>query len=668
MTFTQLIPSARWPRAAFGFPRQMLLRPTPRGLVAWRLTLTTLLTWLSFDRWTVFNTPLVGIDGSWAIGLHLAHGAGLRYGTDFVFTYGPLGWLTSRLPIAADAWPIVLFDVVYLLHAGAILWLTVGKRPHWTRLVLLAGLVISHRLTAGTELPFVCYFFVLAYLGYHHKTGRAWALAGAVGMAVFSFYLKANVGLVGMGSVVMYVLLERGLGRLPTRTALATLIGMAILTGLSTWLLSVQLVPYLRAQGHLIDSYNDVMYQVDTSRLVKISLLLIGASGLLLTWRVWQLLRTRLLVPMLRADGVMLLLVGVQLFVLFKEGFVRADVNHVGLFYKYALLPLSLVFLFSQTRSLRQWAVCTAVALAGLAPWLVPFHRDASLIYRAGPQAVAYVKDVLHPLRPAMNHRPDPLPQPWLKRLAGCRVDVIPWNIDLIYGHRLRYQPRPVMQTYQVTDGYLDSLNATYYGSGRAPDYVLFALDAIDGRNPMADESLTKLALLQRYQVAGQHRNWLLLRRKSVPMGLRVLSRQTQPATINTLIPVDTLGTGLQFWQIDGTYTLLGQGQRVLFQPPRLLLELTDQAGRVQTFRTALPLLKAGLILPAQPANVTDMGQFMQSRGQQGGAKIVAIRILADERLVHTSLRIRSRRLVLTDPTPQLTQIDRRGLPKPINP
>ncbi len=333
-----------------------------------RLVITALLTLITFDRWTVYNTPLTGIDGSWAIGLHLARQAGLEYGTDFVFTYGPLGWLTSRLPIDAEVWPLVLFDVVFIIHMGAILWVAVGKRLHWPRMVLLTGLVVTHRLTAGTELPFVFYFFTLAYLAWHRRTANPWALMGASVMAVFTFYLKANVGLIGVCSVAFYAMAQGVLGQLPILSSLLTLAGLSGLVALSAWALPVQLVPYLQAQWHLIDSFNDVMYLSDSSRMTKISLLLVLASGVWLSWQMGRLVRSRSLLEVLRRDGVLLSLVGLQVFVLFKEGFVRGDVGHIGLFYKYALLPLSVVVLFAQTNLFRQWALLTAVALALLAP------------------------------------------------------------------------------------------------------------------------------------------------------------------------------------------------------------------------------------------------------------------------------------------------------------
>ena len=41
------------------------------------------------------TTPEVGLDGSWRLGLSLAAQQGLHFGTDVVFSYGPLGFLAE---------------------------------------------------------------------------------------------------------------------------------------------------------------------------------------------------------------------------------------------------------------------------------------------------------------------------------------------------------------------------------------------------------------------------------------------------------------------------------------------------------------------------------------------------------------------------------------------
>jgi hypothetical protein len=42
--------------------------------------------------------PFVGLDASWQAALYMAAERGLGFGTQIVFTYGPLGFLNQRAP------------------------------------------------------------------------------------------------------------------------------------------------------------------------------------------------------------------------------------------------------------------------------------------------------------------------------------------------------------------------------------------------------------------------------------------------------------------------------------------------------------------------------------------------------------------------------------------
>ena len=54
---------------------------------------------LTVLAWPIANLPAKAtLDGSWQIALHLAAGLGLRHGVEFVFTYGPLGFLGFPIP------------------------------------------------------------------------------------------------------------------------------------------------------------------------------------------------------------------------------------------------------------------------------------------------------------------------------------------------------------------------------------------------------------------------------------------------------------------------------------------------------------------------------------------------------------------------------------------
>jgi len=599
-----------------------------------RFWITLFLTLLVFDRWTVYNTPMSGLDGSWAIAIHLAHQLGLMHGTEFVFTYGPLGWLVTRLPISTAEWAIVLFDALWLLNIAVVIWLALGTRPTVWRSLLLLVLLVIQKQCAGGETPFLFYFFVLFYLAFHFQTNNLWALMVAICLAILTFYMKANVGLVSLLSVSFY-----GIWLIPNnkRSGLVAVCGLVVLLLLSTYCLPVALYPFLVAQWHLIDSYNDVMYALLEPKALGVALLILSLTAGLFIYGIWRMWQSKKLATIWKQNGLLFLLSALQLFVLFKEAFVRADAGHICLFFKYGLLPFTLIALFSSSLLFRRIAIVPIMLIALSTPLVAPYHWDAGVLYRWIPQWIAYGKDIMQPQHPTLSKITTPWPNRWLSRLHNKRVDIMPYDISLLYANRLHYAPRPVIQTYQVTDTYLDSLNTAYFLSSQAPDYILMAMDATDSRDPFADETRTKLALLQTYQVSDTAKDWLLLQRRQTPMRLVLLGETQASGRLNERIDVPNDSTTIQLWQIKGHYQPGGLLSRLLFQPPRLTLELTYQTNDQAYFRTALPLLNDGLLFPIHYRNTQELSQFwLPTKQRSSSAKIQSFRILTDTRFPAT--------------------------------
>ena len=91
-------------------------------------------------------------------------------------------------------------------------------------------------------------------------------------------------------------------------------------------------------------------------------------------------------------EGWLWVLICLQLFVLFKESFVRADPGHICLFHKYALLPLVVLGLFSAQPLVRRWVVVPILLFLAV-PTTAPYIRDATIPYRWAEQMLNYGRD-----------------------------------------------------------------------------------------------------------------------------------------------------------------------------------------------------------------------------------------------------------------------------------
>ena len=66
-------------------------------------------------QYDFFQIPNHGLDNSWAIGINLALKEKLLFGSDFIFTYGPLGYLSTSLSIYASSFLVFIFTSFIML-------------------------------------------------------------------------------------------------------------------------------------------------------------------------------------------------------------------------------------------------------------------------------------------------------------------------------------------------------------------------------------------------------------------------------------------------------------------------------------------------------------------------------------------------------------------------
>lgn len=586
----------------------------------WFWIAVVMLTLLTYDNWTVFNTPALGdVDGSWSIGLNLVRLLGLRFGTEVVFTYGPLGFLCStRLPIAIEKWQMLLYDTWLLLQSGVVIWAALRSFTVWRVLAVLLTVLYVHDTGVG-EPPFLFYYFTLFTLFLHLHTGKSLLLAYALLIALFAFYVKANVGVVTIGSFLAYVVYWFITRRKRVVGLLATGVATVVLLVVSAWLLQTDLVSYVRNSLQIVDAYNDAMAMMAGSagRPLLAALTVTGLLGGVVLSFLWLHRREGFSRRMLDT-GLILAFSGLQFFVLYKQSFVRADPGHFALFFKYAVLPLSLIFLFTDFRWLKR---------AILIPYLVVMLAGVVL----GPKFWQQRYRVLQPLQwqyyltDVFTSRTYPIspdstfPAAWRQRLARSTVDVLPVDISLIYSEGLarNYRPRPVFQTYQAASRYLDSLNAAHYRSAGGPAYLIAAHGSTDTRYAMGDEAMTKLAMMQQYSVLEQQPNRVLLQRLPRPVAVRASSGPVHNVRLNEAVPVPP-GNGPLLMRADVDYSLAGRLMRLLFQPPPLTLEIETVAGKRFEYKTAVPLLDSGVWVNRHVATATDYAQYLMTRGEAG--------------------------------------------------
>ncbi|TMD19365.1 MAG: hypothetical protein E6I99_15365, partial [Chloroflexi bacterium] len=443
-----------------------------------------------------FAQMVMGTDPSWWGSLALDVEQHLVFGRDFLFTYGPLGFVETGLPPDGWTWVLIAHDLLLTADVMWIAWVgsRLTKNALWWPLTacVFVGLTPQLFRTYGpyvwmTALGFHCARFLADWRGAD--------LAAACAISLLLCFSKLTVAFVAP-MPVLYVLVRLAVAR-GSRTR-AIWLGvpayLAFLAG-SGVLLRVDLRTYLLGGAHIVGSYTDAMY-----------IPMPAGFPYLLCWEAAFIL---LLVGVIaryagalrkRGGGFLAGYSLALLVVIFKQGHVR----QWGMFLPAESLPLWL-FLSLAPPSARR------AATAPLALWIVPAAAvvGAPLMPAAIRRHIADVRRSAAEYVDAATHkRPRAslayLPPAVVRVLKSGTVDVVMSETSLVYLEGLRYRPRPVIQSYAAYDAYLDGVNANEVQASGAPDFILIHVHPGGDRYWFSEETRTRLAMLQWYDDIGR--------------------------------------------------------------------------------------------------------------------------------------------------------------------
>lgn len=574
-------------------PRWFAAAPRRARAVALPAALTLVVAWLSWPSPGL--QPSAGLDGSWMIGLSLAFRDGLDFGSDVVFTYGPLGFLRSL--VAVDPWALRLsFVWVTLMHltlVASLLWTFRGGLRSWWLAAPCAFVVAVLQYEGPVVIGLI--FAVALIAGRVRNVHAATAMSALFGAATGLELLdKLNAGVVLAGLVVVTAATARLHRRRIAQTLAVTVPASAALA----WLVTGQAV-------------GDVPGFVSGALAVSSGY----ANGMVVTWpgKGWHLVvafglgllgaviayRSGAGLPRRARVGLVLAWAGF-FFLAFKSGFVRHGPGHTTVF------TATIIGGFAAYA----WAMRSPATLAlGLLPLVFHFSLgfvEASRLYRVDLRAKAFATEVatlsdgsatneeIESGRAAIR-KVTAVPPEIVALLQGHTVSVEPWETSIAYAYRLNWKPLPVFQSYAAYTRTLDERNAQALSGGAGPERILrMPQAALDGRNEAWDPPAAARAMLCHYRPIGLKDAWQVLERGANRCGAaREVSRVD--ARLGEAVPVPAAGPGeLLYVEIDGFGLGLAEKLRtLLYRSVTRTVTLDEQ----REFRVPPEIVGDGLLL-----------------------------------------------------------------------
>jgi len=562
-------------------------------------------------------------DASLSEVLGYAHQERLQFGTDFVSTYGPLGYVIFVYFSPRTARACMVIGSMFCFAAAAGLCLVAWRgRPVWGCALVAAFLFVATNVEARADLVMDAGLLCWGLLCFVESGRRlVWSVAAFAALAAFNALAKSSALFMVGPSVVLVAgdLAVRGRARLGA--GMMAGFGAAIALG---WMAAGQNLSHLGA--HLMNALAIVHGYNETLGWEALSLahdsglaLMVLAVGMAVVRAVTAFKGER---PRTGWRRLLLLAwLGSFLFPIWKHGFVRGDTGHLVYFFGFIpVLALALEILPSEVGRARNWARGLAIACCLLSLLTVqtlvfpPVLRSLTQPFRF---FVYHTRCLLRPgeyLREMNSVREANRVR---ARLPVLRDTIGRASVD-VFGQRqvyallndLNYRPRPVFQSYAACNARLMRLNEEYYLSAKAPEYVMFDLTPIDRKFPPLEDAMMLRHLLANYEPAGAEGGFLLLKRTSTHAPQLTLRREGA-AHLGEHIDLRGLGVGQLWLEISMKPTLLGRLRKFCLRPAPVRLAAWRQGtkGLLAQRRAPAAMLAAGFMaspLLLRSQDVTD--------------------------------------------------------------
>jgi hypothetical protein len=583
------------------------IRPGGKGFL-WVLLSALLLTILLSP---VPRLPLgTNDDSSWSAVLGYAHETGLQFGSDVVFTYGPLGFLlTPYHSVAAPGMSLAAGVIVTFVAVLGLCLLAWRLHPVW-RVVALVVLV----LTAANTEPRMELILNLALLGWGVlclvETGELLPLVMLAALAVFGGLGKGTLLFTGTMCVVAVAadlfLRGRRLG------GLGLLVGF-VLCCVAAWLALSQdisnLGKFITSTLEVVRGYSAGMGldQLPLFVVLGLSIALLGIPVIALGS--FGVDRPERGFKAFWRGCLQFAWFSAWLFLIWKQGFVRVGRDHIVLFIGFVPIMLLSFGVFRVKAAFAKYvrgSLVGLVCMLSLVMLVELFAGDVRaclyrpcLLFAHNSKALFTPGAYQREMRELQEAERDAMQLPKLRqRIGNGSVDVFGFRQAYAVFNDLNFRPRPVFQSYAAYSAALMRRNEAFYHSTNAPQFTLFRLEALDEHFPPLEDGFLLRDLLFNYEPVDAEGPFLLLKRKgAAPVVLQyVREGAVRPGELVDLRDQ----AGADVWlQLELEPTLFGRARDFFYQPPPVELGVWCQGSpnlRRARFPAPAPMLAAGFL------------------------------------------------------------------------
>ena len=577
------------------------------------------LTSLLFLPKALLENPTGGIDPSWKISINLALHQKLSFGTDWVFTFGPLGFLSTRVTTYIGILPLLVYDAFAVGVLIYILRYAFKDLDDLSKCLAIPYLIMmtSH----NSEATFLLFTFFMFLVCHNYRTKNLISIGLATILSVLIFFIKLNLGIVA--SFILYVYFV--LLVITKKNSFIKVIPFLILHLLSIYIIgkffNVDIINYVKGALSIINNYNDAMFSVDFVNLTaRYAYFNIALAAIIILTLIIFFVRSVPLILKSRSDIFILLIMLFALYLAFKQGFTRFGFGGMSYPFFYGALFVGISYIFLENVRLKNRLGKVFLIFLLISPF-----ASTGLGFSFNKITLPY-QDVIFSNLPfqqkvsEQKHRVEyHIDSQIAKAFKGKTFDIVPTEISYIYFNDLIYNPRPAIQSYQAYNEYLTTLNYNKYTSKTAPDYVLYTKSAPTDvqRYSFWSDSKTTLAMLQNYDydTTTISRDTIQILKKCA-FKKRIIQSGVKDLSFKMGDEIQVSQANKLTWiEVKVRYSIWGKLLRVLVQPPILRVKATYEDGETEIFKAITSEIDAGVFLKKFQTDF-EAQHFFRTRGQ----------------------------------------------------
>lgn len=590
-------------------------------------------------------------DCSWTADDYLAVLHHAKFGSAYVWPYGPLGFADSMLTIGGHLMGVAYLAEVALSSLLAMLVVYVLRfrlqLPSIYVAIGILGLLLPPYLGLGKlELIAPVCALILLFAG-SEKAIRADARRGIDTGSTLAF---------GSAGVLL------ALAPLVKASQLAFVVGTIVMWSMHMCLrrhwrtVLVLVVPFLLIWCGTFATFGGGVSAAITWPIAEVPVLAGYSPAMAVSGSAWYLLLAGMLGVVTVVPAAFIITnrgdkwwfvgaIALLWFGAFKETFVRQDVHHIphGLF---STGPWCSFLLWWASRNLQAadtqvasgWrvsvsqgvTVCTSVAC--IMCLLIVGHQTPVAV----PDVVSAVAKLrqLATIPVDVMASPDRIQdmladderggiairdglQPLVPRLRGHQAFAWPFDGNAVLSAGALEVFPPVPQEYAAYTPALDRMDADFFASPTRPALGLVSVDSIDYRLPLQTAGLSFLKLLACYRPAVLSENYLLVESRSTPPpacapGAPDASTVTpwRAAQLGQELPVPSAPGHVTMMEIRIRMSLLGSLATWVFRPAPLSLVMRFSDGRVEPFRMVQATLRDGVLVSTVLSDTADLARL----------------------------------------------------------